>query len=121
MIGKRKLLVVGLACLTVAVLVSCQSTATPTLATSSQPGIGVGISDDSCPNVVVEVGQQISWTNQGNQEHIVRATSVEGERAFDSGTLKPGDSFVVTLTEPGIHQYECSADGSSTGMITLQP
>lgn len=121
MIGKRKLFFVGLSLLTVGVLVSCQSIATPTLAILSQPGISVGISNDSCPDVIVEVGQQISWTNQGKQEHIVRATSVEGESAFDSGTLRPGESFAVTLTQPDIYQYECSADGSLTGLITLEP
>ena len=121
MIGKRNLFSVGLALLTVGVLVACQSTATPTLAIPSPPGISVGISDDSCPNVIVEVGQQISWTNQGKQEHIVRAKSVEGDGAFDSGTLQPGDSFAVTLAQPDVYQYECSADGSLTGMITLQP
>jgi hypothetical protein len=121
MIGTRKLFLVGLALLTVGGLVSCQSTATPTLPVLSQQGLSVGISDDSCPNVIVYVGQQISWTNQGKQEHIVRAKSVEGERAFDSGTLKPGESFAVTLTQPDVYQYECSADGSLTGMITLEP
>ena len=121
MIGKRKLFFVGLALLTVGVVVSCQSTATPTLAISSQLGISVGISDDSCPNVIVEVGQQISWTNQGQQDHIVRAKSIEGERPFDSGTLKPGESFAVSLTQPDVYEYECSADGSLTGIITLEP
>jgi len=121
MIGKRKLLFVGLAFFTVGILVSCQSTATPTLPVLSQAGISVGILDDSCPNVMVEVGQQISWTNQGKQEHIVRAKSAEGESVFDSGILQPGDSFAVTLTQPDNYQYECSADGSLIGIITLQP
>ncbi len=121
MIRKNKLFFVGLALFTVAGLISCQSTATPTLPALSQPGISVGISDDSCPNVIVTAGQQISWTNQGAQEHVVRAKSVEGERAFDSGTLRPGESFAVTLTQPDVYQYECSADGSLTGMITLEP
>jgi plastocyanin len=121
MMSKRKLSFVALSLLTVVVLVSCQSTVTPTLAISSQSGISVGILDDSCPNVIVEVGQQISWTNQGRQEHIVRAKSVEAKSAFDSGALKPGDSFAVTLTQPDTYQYDCSADGSLTGMITFDP
>lgn len=121
MTGKRKFFFVGSALLTVVVLVSCQPAATPTLATLSEPGIGVGISDDLCPTVIVQVGQQISWTNQGSQEHIVRAKSVEGESGFDSGSLQPGDSFTVTLPQPDVYQYECSADGSLTGTITVEP
>lgn len=121
MINKRKLFFVGLALFTVGVLVSCQSIATPTLATLSEPGIGVGISDDLCPNIIVKVGQQISWTNQGKQEHIVRHKSVQGQSQFDSGTLQPGDSFAITGLQPQIYQYECSADGSLTGTITVEP
>jgi hypothetical protein len=121
MINKRIFFFISLALLTVGVIISCQSAATPTLATLSEPGIGVGISDDLCPNIIVKVGQQISWTNQGKQEHIVRAKAVEGENKFDSGILQPGDSFAVTLAEADIYQYECSADGSLTGTITVEP
>jgi plastocyanin len=52
---------------------------------------------------------------------MVRASSVEGASAFDSGTLRPGESFTVTLAQADIYQYECSADGSLTGTITLKP
>ena len=121
MIGKRKLFFDGLALLTIGVLVSCQSPATPTLATLSEPGIGVGISDDLCPTFVAKVGQQISWTNQGRHEHIVRDKTIEGQSQFDSGTLQPGDSFAITLLQPQIYQYECSADGSLTGTFTVEP
>ena len=112
---------VGLALLTAVGLVACQSPATPTLATLSQPGTAIGISDDACPMVIVQVGRQISWTNQGREEHVVRAKSVNGQTEFDSGTLGPGDSFAVTLTQPATYQYECSADGSLAGTITVEP
>ena len=121
MISKRTLLFAGFALLAAGMIVSCQSAATPTLAALSEPGIGVGISDDLCPTVIVKVGQHISWTNQGNQEHIVRAKSVEGELIFDSGTLQPGDSFAINLTKAETYQYECSVDGSLTGTITVEP
>ena len=118
---KRNLFLVGLALLTVGIVVSCQSRATPTLAELSQAGIGVGISDDSCPTVIIKVGQQISWTNQGKDEHIVRAKSVDGQSDFSSGALQPGDSFVVTLPQADVYQYDCSEDGSLTGKITVEP
>jgi len=121
MLYKRNSFLIGLILLIVTGLVSCQSTATPTLATISQAGIGVGISDNSCPTVNVKVGQQISWTNQGKQEHVVRAESFDGQHQFDSGILQPGDSFVVTLPEPETYLYECSADGSLSGKIAVEP
>jgi hypothetical protein len=121
MISKRHLFFVVLAFLAIGVLSACQSAATPTLALLSQPGIGVGISDDLCPTVVVKAGQQFSWTNQGKDEHIVRAKAVVGEHAFDSGTLKPGDWFAVTFPQPEVYQYDCSEDGSLSGTITVEP
>ena len=121
MMGNRKLVYVGLAMFMLIGLTSCQYAATPTLAELSEPGTAVGISDDSCPTVIVQVGRQISWTNQGKQEHIVRAKSAEGKSVFDSGTLQPGDNFAVTLKEPGDYPYECTADGSLRGTITVEP
>jgi hypothetical protein len=100
-------------------LVSCQST--PTLATPSGPGIGVGITDENCPSVTAQVGQQVLWTNQGNQDHIVNAKSVEDESQFSSGSLKPGDSFGFTFSQPMSYTYDCSEDGSMTGTITVEP
>ena len=115
------LFLVTLALLMIGWLVSCQSNGTPTLAAMTGPGIGVGISDDVCPTVTVKAGQQISWTNQGKLEHIVRAKSSSGESAFASGILQPGDSFAVTLAEPDTYKVDCSEDGSLTGTITVQP
>ena len=121
MITQRNLVLVGLAILAAGVFVSCQSAATPTLVALSEPGIGVGITDDLCPSVNVKAGQQISWTNQGKDEHIVRAKDVAGEQGFDSGTLKPGDWFAITLPQPEVYQYDCSEDGSLSGTITVEP
>ena len=119
MIFKRESIVMGVALLTIGLLISCQST--PQMATSSPSGIAVGISDDSCPNAIVQVGQQITWTNQGTREHIIRDISVEGKSQFDSGTLHSGDIFAFTFSQPQTYKYECSADGSLTGTITVEP
>lgn len=100
-------------------LIGCQPT--PTLVTSSTPGIGVGITDEICPNVVVQVGQQVTWTNQDSREHIVRDKPAEGNGQFDSGALQPGDSFAFSFLQAGSYTYECSADGSMTGTVTVQP
>jgi plastocyanin len=121
MFTKRIVFLISLGFISVGSLTSCQSNATPTLADFPGPGIGVGISDEVCPTVIAKAGQQINWTNQGQHEHIVRAKSVAGESEFDSGTLQPGDSFTVTLPEPDTYTYECSADGSLTGKITVEP
>jgi len=120
MIAKQIFFLIGLGGLAAVGLAACQSALTPTLATVSEPGIAVGITDDSCPTVTVKLGQQISWTNQRREAHMVRAKSVKGENKFDSGIIQPGDSFAVTLAEPDTYEYECSADGSLTGTITVE-
>lgn len=116
---KRIILLIGLVMVFAGLLAACRST--PPLATPSAPGIGVGITSDTCPNVVVQVGQQVTWTNQDSREHIVRHKPAEGNGQFDSGTLQPGDSFAFTFPQPGSYIYECSVDGVTTGAVTVQP
>ncbi|OGO66746.1 MAG: hypothetical protein A2030_08640 [Chloroflexi bacterium RBG_19FT_COMBO_50_10] len=100
-------------------LVSCQDA--PTLVAPSVAGISLGISDENCPSVSGQVGQQVLWTNQGNQDHIVHAKSDSGESLFSSGNLKPGDSFGFTFAQPISSTYECSEDGSMIGIIIVEP
>jgi len=116
---KRQSVLIGLLLFMTGLLVSCQST--PTLAVQSTPGISVGITDDLCPNITVQAGQQVTWTNQGRREHIVRDVTVAGESQFDSGILKPGDFFGFTFPQPGSYTVACSEDGDLTGTITVEP
>ena len=74
----------------------------------------------------VNVGDTIVWTDGPNGVHSVtflaghslplipdyvftsptgNATSYDGSSFFDSGTMRPGDSFVLTLTKPGVYSY----------------
>ncbi len=109
-------LTLTLALILAALLAACQPVE---LAASAAPGISVGITADLCPNVVIQPGFQVTWTNQDSREHIVRDHPGEGSGMFDSGTLRPGDSFSFTITRPGQYTYWCAADGSMTGMITV--
>jgi hypothetical protein len=117
---KRISFLFGFMLIVCVILIACQPT--PTLVVPSTSGIGVGITkDDSCPNVLVQPGQQVIWTNQDDYDHIVRDKPAEGKGTFDSGTLHTGDSFTYTFMNSGSYPYECSEDGSMTGMITVQP
>jgi len=100
-------------------LFSCQSP--PPLATPSAPGISVGVADDLCSNIKLQVGQQVTWTNQGTHEHIVRDITIEGKSQFDSGILKSGDNFAFTFSQPESYTYACSMDGVLTETITVEP
>ena len=116
---KRRSILIGLAIAFTGFLAACQSV--PPLATPSGPGISVGITDDVCPNVVVQVGQQVTWTNQDSREHVVRHKPAEGNVEFDSGTLQPEDSFAFTFPQPGTYFYECSVDATVSGTVIVQP
>ena len=119
MLRQKNQLALIFSVLVIASLLSACRSATP-LATPSGPGISVGITGDTCPNVVVQAGQQVTWTNQDSNEHVVRHNPAEGDVLFDSGTLQPGDVFAFTFSQPGIYTYECSADDVMTGMITVE-
>jgi len=100
------------------VLAACQPTP---LAPLSAPGIGIGITADLCPNLIVQPGIQVAWTNQDSREHIVRHRPEYADPRFDSGTLQPGDSFTFTFLEAGTYPYECSADGAMLGTVIVEP
>jgi plastocyanin len=88
---------------------------------ASAPGISVTITGSTCPSVTITVGDQVTWTNQDKQGHLIRIEPSVGELVFDSGELKPGDSASFTFPQAGNYSYVCSEDQDSTGLITVQP
>ena len=115
---KLQFVLVGWALVFTGLLSACQSK--PQLAKPSTQGISVGITSDTCPNIIAQAGQQVTWTNQGSRDYIVRHNPVEGNGQFDSGTLQPGDDFTFTFVQSGEYRYICSADGSMTGIVTVE-
>ena len=47
--------------------------------------------------VTVQAGTTVAWENEGQAPHTVTAN----DRAFDSGTLDPGERFQITFDEVG--------------------
>lgn len=60
---------------------------------------------------VVTAGQTVTVTNVGNLPHSVTAA----DDSFDSGHIAPGDSYEVTLDDPGTVPIYCSLHGSAEG------
>jgi plastocyanin len=54
-------------------------------------------------DITVEPGTTVMWVNEGTHPHTV--TSDDGQ--FDSETLMPGDSFMVTFSGSGTLTYHC--------------
>lgn len=70
-------------------------------------------------NITIQLGDTVTWTNIGVEDHT--ATSDNG--LWDSGRMKPGQSFSHTFKTPGFYPYNCvyhKAMGMK-GTITVNP
>jgi plastocyanin len=67
----------------------------------------------------IKVGDTVEWKNTGNQLHHVTTdpsaalknndvSNPPGAKPFDSGFLKPGESFRETFSVPGTYRYACA-------------
>jgi len=67
----------------------------------------------------IKLGDTIEWTNAGAQLHHVTTdpsaalkkgdvANPPGAKPFDSGFLKPGESFSQTFSAAGIYRYTCA-------------
>ena len=72
--------------------------------------------DFSPMTVTVPAGAAVTWTNNDDIPHAVRA--VDG--SFRSKALDTGDSFSVTFAKPGTYAYFCSIHPKMTGKVVVQ-
>jgi plastocyanin len=67
----------------------------------------------------IKAGDTVEWKNVGAQLHHVTTdpsfalkkgdvSNPTGAKPFDSGFLKPGESFSETFSVPGIYRYTCA-------------
>jgi hypothetical protein len=104
-----------------AVLVSCQRPTAALPEDQAVPGISLTITGDTCLSVTVSVGDQITWTNQDSQEHLIRVETLDGQLVFEATDLQPGDSTSLSLPVAGSYVYTCTPDPGITGTITVEP
>jgi plastocyanin len=67
------------------------------------------------PDVAVEPGSTITWTNNGALPHTVTAD----DGSFDSGRLNPGDSYTVAFGGQGTVTYHCTIHPEMRGSVTV--
>ena len=81
----------------------------------------------------IKAGDTIEWKNTGNQLHHVTTdpsaalkkndvSTPPGAKSFDSGFLKPGESFTETFAVPGVYRYTCAVHEAKgmNGEIVVQ-
>jgi plastocyanin len=67
----------------------------------------------------IKAGDTVEWKNVGAQLHHVTTdpsaalkkgdvATPSGAKPFDSGFLKPGESFSQTFSVPGVYRYTCA-------------
>jgi plastocyanin len=77
--------------------------------------VGIGDNFFDPPNVAVEPGSTITWTNNGARPHTVTAD----DGSFDSGVLNPGDSYTVAFDGQGTVTYYCAIHPEMRGSVTV--
>jgi plastocyanin len=69
----------------------------------------------------VKVGTTVTWTNQDAAAHTVTSgdPSAGPSGVFDSGLIKPGNTFTHTFTTAGTTSYFCTVHPWMTGKIIV--
>ncbi|WP_376788689.1 plastocyanin/azurin family copper-binding protein [Thermoflexus sp.] len=71
----------------------------------------------------VAVGTTVEWINQEESaSHTVTSGTPDyPSGVFDSGRLRPGDSFRFTFQQPGTYEYFCAIHSRMRGRIIVKP
>ena len=74
------------------------------------------------PNVInIKAGETLTFDNIDANFHTVTSGTQESgpDGTFDSGLLKAGDTFELTLDKPGTYQYYCTIHPNMVGTIIV--
>jgi len=72
------------------------------------------------PNTItVSAGVAIAFDNVDANYHTVTSGTSEFDGKFDSGLLEAGDSYELTIDEPGTYDYFCSLHTNMKGIIIV--
>jgi plastocyanin len=101
-------------------LVSCGTSSTATIPTTSTPGQSATVTIENIAyspvDITVSVGTTVTWTNKDPVTHTV--TSDTG--IFDSGDMSQGNTFSYTFNETGTFNYHCKIHSSMHGTVTVE-
>jgi plastocyanin len=68
-------------------------------------------------SIAIRPGGKVTFTNQDTAPHT--ATAVSG-KAFDTNTLKKGQSATITVAVPGTYVYSCVYHAFMRGTVTVK-
>jgi plastocyanin len=103
--------------------------ALPNLASSADKTHEVSLLDQAPfyqpgPTLKISVGDTITWKNPVRQDGAMHTVTEIGcfewkVCAFDSGFIKPGESFSYTFRESGTYRYRCRLHVFMEGSIIV--
>jgi plastocyanin len=105
--------------------------------TAAKPGVVITMMDMppsfEPTRITIKAGDTVEWKNTGNQLHHVTTdpsaalkksdvATPPGAKPFDSGFLKPGESFNETFSVPGVYRYTCAVHEAKgmNGQVVVQ-
>jgi len=112
----KKLLPVTVLCILIAALLisaGCGKKTKTTTPRTTENAVKIANFTFSPDTVTVTAGMEITWTNEDSTVHTV--TGID----FDSGEIKPGQSYKHTFSSPGTYDYVCSIHPSMKGKVIV--
>ena len=67
--------------------------------------------------ITVKAGGTVTWTNRDSAPHTATA---KANSAFNTDTLKQGQSKQITLSKPGTYQYTCLFHPFMSGTVVVR-
>lgn len=89
---------------------------TPSRTIESEVKITIGQKGFNPIILTVNEGTEVTFINNNTVSHTVTAEN----RAFDSGEIKPGQSFSYTFNENGTYKFYCRYHPEEKGQITVK-
>jgi amicyanin len=68
------------------------------------------------PAVTIAAGTTVTWSNNDDIPHTVRAT----DGSFHSAAMDSGDHYSFTFTKPGVYSYFCTIHPKMVGKIIVK-
>jgi plastocyanin len=65
--------------------------------------------------VTVVTGTTVTWRNSDRTTH----TATQDDDAFDSGFIRPGETFSTTFSKSGSYAYHCSIHKTMRGIVSV--
>ena len=67
--------------------------------------------------LAINAGDTVVWTNKGSKNQTVTSNS----NLWDSGNLKPGQTYKRVFAQPGRYEYRTNLTNGMNGTIIVGP